>query len=682
VVELENISDVKIIFMTQVATTQSRPGLAELLHQAWGYNGSPEQIRAFALALQCADATVHCGAILQQAPSGEVAFLAVHPPLPAPGEQPSWLKQAMEAVAGQPRGQASLLPLRRSDAPLGTGAEYYLALLPLAVARGTPEVKNPAVGTEAHGVTPWAWAAYLLDAIPGAALDRTMVKLEMTGVLLKLLQERCATRQQQADAAHLRQALEVLNSVGGQSRFKAAAMALCNQVATVFQAQRVSLGFLQGRYVRLEALSHSEQFTRKMKLVQDLEAAMEECLDQDLEVLYPPAGIAAEGESGGGSPRRNAVGFEGESGANPGGGYICRAAMELVQQHRTARVCSFPLRREGKVVAVLTVERGPDQPFAATELTALRLACELCTPHLASLHIHDRWLGAQAARSLREGLAALVGPRHTWAKVTAVAACVGLVLCLVLRDTDRVEATFVLQASEKRVIPAPFEGYLLTVRVEPGDKVTSDVTSDRSILATLDTAELRLKLAAHLAERAGYLKQADLAMRDGKTADEQIARAQAEKLQAQIDLLNYQIAQATIRSPVDGQVLSGDLKRQLGAPVQTGQVLFEVAPLTQQWAELAVPEDRIRDIHPGQQGTLAGVAHPGDYLRFEVERINPIAEVVQQHNVFKVRAKLRGNRPWLLPGMEGVAKVEVGRASYAWLWTRQLVHWLRMKLWI
>jgi len=34
------------------------------------------------------------------------------------------------------------------------------------------------------------------------------------------------------------------------------------------------------------------------------------------------------------------------------------------------------------------------------------------------------------------------------------------------------------------------------------------------------------------------------------------------------------------------------------------------------------------------------------------------------------------------PGMEGLAKVEITKARYAWIWTHRLVNWVRMKLWM
>ncbi len=197
----------------------------------------------------------------------------------------------------------------------------------------------------------------------------------------------------------------------------------------------------------------------------------------------------------------------------------------------------------------------------------------------------------------------------------------------------------------------------------------------------MDTAELRLRLAAVKAEKAGYLKQAAAAMRDAQTAQAQIAQADADKTRAQIELLDYLINQAKIISPTSGTVVKGDLKRQIGAPVKTGDVLFEVTPLESLRAELLVPEEQIFDVIVGQKGRLATASYPAERIAFEVERINPVAEVINNRNVFKVRVHLQETHSWMRPGMEGVAKVSVGKRHYVWIWTRKIVNWIRMKLW-
>jgi hypothetical protein len=398
-------------------------------------------------------------------------------------------------------------------------------------------------------------------------------------------------------------------------------------------------------------MSHTEHFSRKMEAVQYIESAMEECLDQDVEILSPLPDESA---------------------------YVSRATDRLAERHGPLAVLSLPLRRHGEVTGVLTLERSPQKAFGLDEIETVRLACELCTARLADLHEHDRWIGAVITGRTRNFAARLVGPKHTWAKVAAIL-CFGAILFLLFaKGQFRPDAPFVLEATYQTVVPAPFDGYIKTVEVEIGDVVTGG----SSVLAGLDTAELRLSLAAAKAERVGYLKQVSAAMRDGETAQAQIAQADADRAQAQIELLEYQIRQASLVSQISGVVVTGDLKRQIGAPVKTGDLLFEVCPLEALRAQLMVPEDEIYDIEVGQEGYLATASYPAQRIRFRVERINPVAEVVNQRNVFKVRVQLLQTYPWMRPGMEGVAKVSVGKRRYAWIWTRKIVNWIRMKLWL
>jgi biotin carboxyl carrier protein len=387
-----------------------------------------------------------------------------------------------------------------------------------------------------------------------------------------------------------------------------------------------------------------------MRLVQDIEAVMEECLDQDCEILYPSQEATC----------------------------ISRAAGELSAGHGGKALLSLPLRYEGKPCAVVTLERGTGELFSSEDLETIRLTCDLGAPRLMNLHQYDRWFGARAAAGVRRSLATVVGPQYTWAKVAAVCAFAFVLFVFFVQGWYRVKAPFVLEAVSQYKIAAPFDGFIKSVALEVGDSILEGQTA----LADLDTAELRLQLAAARAEQAGYLKQADAAMRDGKTAEAQIAQANADKARAQIDLLAHRIAQARILSPVTGTLVTGDLKRQIGAPVRMGQILFEVAPLDSLRAELYVPEDEVFDMAVGLEGKLATATYPGEYIRFVVERVNPAAEVVNDRNVFKVRARLLESRPWMRPGMEGVAKVAVEKRPYAWIWSRKVVNWIRMKLWI
>jgi len=622
----------------------NRPTAAELIKQLGQFDGSGGQFFVNLLAVQCFLGQAHSGAILRNNEQKGVDVLAIYPALSSFGRSPTqpggqqtaplWLNQSASLLREATSTDAVIVKaLRDAEENDNRAARSYIVLVPLKMADAGE-----------------AMEAFVVRASDRNALEASKEQLELTANLLGISERRLALQNRQAGLRRLQQAMETLSAINRHNRFTSTAMALCNEAASQWQCERVNVGFLKGRYVRLKAMSHTEDFSRKMKIVQDIESVMEECLDQDCEVLYPASQEAT---------------------------YISRAAGELSKQHGPLAVLSVPFRQAGEARGALTLERESSKSFNLEEIEAIRLACELCTARLLELYEHDHWIGARAVAKARSALATLVGPKYTWMKILAIL-IFGVILFLIFgKGQFRAEAPFVVEATYQQVVCASFDGYIKGVNVEVGDTVKENETT----LAELDTAELRLQLAAAKAENAGYLKQVAAAMRDGETAQAQIAQANSDKAQAQIDLLNYLIEQGRIISPISGAVVKGDLKRQIGAPVKKGDVLFEVTPLESLRAELLVPEDLIFDIAIDQEGYLATVSYPSQRLKFIVERINPMAEVVGNRNVFKVRVRLLETRSWMRPGMEGVAKVSIGKRRYVWIWTRRFVNWLRMKLW-
>lgn len=609
--------------------------LSELVEHFKQSNSNPSQFLVDLLAAQCLLGLADGGAILRANQDRDIDVMALFPQLVGKASAPIWLSRSIPFVRNAlTSGTVLTQSLNGSGSSEDQSKRRHVIIIPLNLA---------GIGK--------AVAAYVVEAESEIAVNLLSQRFQLLAGMMNHMQAGAAQQSWQQSYQWLQQATETLAAVNRQQKFTGAAMAFCNEVASQWQCERVSLGILKGRYIRLKALSHTEDFSRKMQIVQDIEAAMEECLDQDVEVLSP---------------------------ASPGSATIHRAADTLSKRHGPMAVLSLPLRSEGKVIGVLTLERPIDKVFSLHEIETVRLACELCTARLDNLYLSDRWIGAKIALSIRNGIGALVGPKYAWAKLSAILCCAALVFLIFGKGTFRAKAPFILEATRQQVVPAPFDGYIKNVEVEIGDKVEGGV----SVLGDLDTAELRLQLAASKAEKAGYLKQASAAMRDGETAQAQIAQADAEKAQAQIELLEYQIQQASLVSPISGVVVQGDLKRQIGAPVKVGDVLFEVCPLESLRAELMVPEDEIYDIKVGQEGSLATASYPTQRIKFVVERINPIAEVVNQRNVFKVRVELLQTYPWIRPGMEGVAKIDIGKRRYVWIWTRKIVNWIRMTLWI
>lgn len=595
------------------------------------FSGAIEDFLRGFLAFQCKHGNAESAALVRLAGEDRVEVVGL---VPAGPEQPAWLQAACA------------LAVKRTawDEPLVKGLAAPDDLYGADPTRHVMLFAAPALGERV------VFVAYL-NCRDRADLDRRRDRLQVGLVLLNLYEARARLGQRQTDVDRLRAALEVFATLNGHARFVGAAMTLCNEIAARWKCDRVTLGFLYGRYVKAVAMSHTEKFSRKMEAVGAIEKVMEECLDQDEEILAPPS----EGASG-----------------------VCREAKALAARAGQNTVLSLPIRAEARPVAVLTLERTAAQPFGEPEIASLRLLIELAAPLLVRLHEADRFVAIRMARGVRRACAWVLGAQHTGYKLAALAV-VGVAAFLTLgQGTHRATASFVLQADVQRVVPAPFDAHLAKVEVEPGDRVEAGKT----VLATLDVANLELERAEARAEVVTHQKKAALEMRDNRMAQVQIAEAEARQAEARVKLLDSQIAKAQLIAPIDGIVVVGDLKRQIGAPFKKGDVLFKVAALDHLHAEVYVTDDEIAETREGQTGEIAAAAFPDRPVGFTVGRINPVAEVVDQKNVFQVRGVLARHEPWMRPGMEGVATIDLGRRSWGYIYSRPILNWLRMELWL
>lgn len=597
------------------------------LEKLLAFDGLPEVYAMLLLAERCRFAGAESGVLFSFSRAKSTASVhAFFPPVPA-DFKPEWLENVTQAVISSGFG-----PLPRIVAGPAKGAT--VVAVPLRI--------NDVNGLEEY-------AAYAVPQTRPENLKPLLSELGETAALwrhhLNKLSE--GTRAAESSAP----VLAILAEVNAAGKFKQAAMAFCNEIAAKFGCDRAAVGFVRGRYARLAAVNHAEKVGRKMDLPRLLEAVMEECLDQDEEVLYPaPANVAA----------------------------INRAQAELVRRFGSGLVLAMPLRRGEELVGAIVLERAKPIPPTRKDMGLLRLAADLATPRLVELKVRDRWFGARFMAGLRDCLAWFVGPRHTWAKVISLLLLTVLLLGLLLRISYRVDATFTLRANEKRVIAAAFDGFIEEAAAYPG----STARKGGTLLARLETAETKSRLLTREAEARAYGKEAALALREGKTADSQIAAAKAEQAEAECAMLRERIARAEIIAPIDGVVLTGDWKNRLGGPVKMGDTLFEIAPLSNLEAELFVSDEDIADVHAGQRGELAVAGNPAARFAFTVERISPAAEMVKQKNVFRVLVRLEERSDWLRPGMEGVAKIRIDKRSPFAIWTRKAVNWIRMKLWI
>lgn len=434
-----------------------------------------------------------------------------------------------------------------------------------------------------------------------------------------------------------------------EPRLNASALSVANELASRMQCERVSVGMERHGSVELCALSHNASFDRKSKLVGLLQDAMDEVLDLEVALSYPQED-------------------EDEFGA------VAHAA--LAREMQDGAIYSVPLVEEGHAVGVLTLERSGDTSFTTHERELVRTAGLLLGPILSLQRQNDRNLWQRSADAVGSGARALFGPRHPGVKLVALLA-VGLLAFLALAKGEyRVSARTVIEGAVQRAAVAPFDGYIAESRVRAGDTV-----SKGEILASLDKRDLRLEQARWKGELDQLESQRRQAQAAADRASMMVLGAQISQTEAQLALVDEKLSRASLLAPFDGVVVSGDLSQLLGTPVETGKVLFEIAPLQAYRVILQVDERDISNLAVGQSGALALAGMPGAELPFSLRQITPVTTASDGRNYFRVEATIDGAAPGLRPGMEGVGKVAIGERRLLWIWAHSLVDWARLWVW-
>jgi hypothetical protein len=452
---------------------------------------------------------------------------------------------------------------------------------------------------------------------------------------------------EQAGRADLQRQRELLRLVCQPGTFPAAALESVNWLATRFECARVGLGMAHKGAVRLQALSHAAWFDPRSHAASAIENAMEEALDQRRSVVLPPL----EGEAAG----------------------IAIAHRELA---KGGAVCSVVLAGgAGLGAGVLYFERAAGQPFSAGEVQALEQMAQLAGPVLEAKHAAYRWIGGRTRLAQRALAERLRDPRRPALRAGVALALLALA-GLTLVDTGwRISADAAIEGEQQRVIPAPFEGFIASAAVKAGLVVRRGQP-----LAALDTRQIALDLQRWAAEEAQHgSRYRDALTRHDRPAAA-MSMAQMQQAQAQRALAEDKLAKAAMTAPFDAFVVSGDLSQHIGSPVEQGKVLFELAPLDAYRVIVRVDERDIRAVRLGQRGLLVLSGLAEERLPFRVKNIS-VPEAFDGRNVFRVEAQLEPTRSPLRPGMQGVAKIEVGQRSLLWIWTRSAWNWLVLQAW-
>jgi len=426
---------------------------------------------------------------------------------------------------------------------------------------------------------------------------------------------------------------------------------LCNLIAQKLACQRVALGLVKGLQVPVLALSDQLRFDSRSNYVDELQAVMQEAIDQRENILYPCL-----------HEKKN---------------LITQKHKTLSLNHQDMNVFTLILFNGSQEVGVLVLLRKRAEMFSEEERHILKSTCELLGPviHLKLKNEHSFITRLQ--NKLKNKTRSFLEVDHVITKFLVIAPILLLITLSLVQTSYYIYAKSSLEGEVQQVIIAPQEGYIKTSYARAGDIVDA-----QQLLLRLEDKNLRLELEVLFSEEAKLHREYQKELAHAERAKVSILSAQIEQVQAQIKLAQTKLQQTQFKAPFSGVIVSGDLSQSLGKPVKKGEELFEIARIGKYRVSLDVDEYDVSKLKLNQHGELRLVGLPYETIDITITRIIPVAQAKDGGNFFHVEAVLDDeNSSPLQPGMQGIAKIQVGESAVLWVWTHTLIERLRLWFW-
>lgn len=443
--------------------------------------------------------------------------------------------------------------------------------------------------------------------------------------------------------------LAALAAVLAQPALAPAAAALADHLARRFGCRRVLVGLQRRGVIELVAASGGVA-ERLVGDAMDLaSAAMDEAVHQGVAVHLPA-----------------------EAGARP----VVQQAHERWRGLQGGSVLSLPLVDGSGAVGALAFEWPEPRNDLAHLATQADDVGAFAAPVLRLLRERElpwserlRHAGDRTRRWWRDRL----DGRARFAIVALASAVLGLLAVPVPYD---VSGRARVEGEQQRTLAAPADGFLKAVHARPGDTVRQG-----QVLAEMADQDLQLDRQRWGSELAQQESAYALAVSRNDRSQMVIALSRADQARAQLAKVEAQLQRAVLTAPFDGVVIEGDLEQSIDAPVERGAPLLLLAPAERHRIVIEVDERDIARVTAGQAGALSLSSMPWQRHALTVSRVTPMARAVEGRNVFDVEATLADGAGPLRPGLEGVARVQVGRRPLAWAWTHRVWDGLWLQAW-
>lgn len=228
------------------------------------------------------------------------------------------------------------------------------------------------------------------------------------------------------------------------------------------------------------------------------------------------------------------------------------------------------------------------------------------------------------------------------------------------------------------------EGLIDKVPVKEGAHVKQG-----DVLAVLDPKEIHFRIAKTERETEIMARQIDRLTREAdktpsKLGERKIAELERQKKIEELKFLRWQSQFLTIKSPIDGIVMTKDVDSLAGKKMNAGEAFCEIAAPGELAAEVLAPDNKAAIVRQGQTVDIYLNNNPLTSYKLVVNEVAPSAEVMQrQGNVCRVKARFPQAPDSAMVGMTGIGKIHVEQTSlWSIIWEAAALRWNQLSLYL
>lgn len=237
---------------------------------------------------------------------------------------------------------------------------------------------------------------------------------------------------------------------------------------------------------------------------------------------------------------------------------------------------------------------------------------------------------------------------------------------------------------ERAVAVAEAEGRIVRVAARDGQPVKKD-----DIVLEIDSSEAQKQLEIAVQEEVRLQAEADRLMSLNERAAAQIASLQLDRARKEKKYREEALAKTSVRSPIDGIIMTPDLSTRQGDAVVPGTPLAMVGDPASWNLEISLPETDIavllKRLESGAQIPVSYLLNSLPQRRLQAtitgtDAVSSASEVVSGRNVFRVTVPLPEDAEFaslLRAGYTGRARLTLGKRPMIYLTTRRFINWVR-----